>query len=167
MIGGAVVADAVAAVRSRAGAAAIAVAFAERAMLARGRFARRAAVPALFYGVVALHAACVVALLAYPFLADRDRDGWFLLLLAAVALHWLAFRGECVLSWAEKALYYERYRLGEAPLHCWFMDAYALPGVAAFMAAFFAVSWAGLARLLLRNVVLRPGEVGVSVRFGA
>lgn len=144
----------------------LAIAMADRVMIARGRFVRRDRVPAAFYAVVAAHALCVGALLAYPFVArSRDLDGWFFVVLGLVYLHWLVCYGECVLGWAEKKLYYREYALGDAPLHCWFMDALSLPALVAFMCAFVAVSVAGVALVVLRNVRFSRGEAGFTLRF--
>lgn len=144
----------------------IAIAVADRVMIARGRFSRKDVIPAAFYAVVAFHVLCVACTLMYPFFTEsRDHDGWFFVVLALVYLHWLVCYGECILSWAEKKLYYNEYNIGDAPLHLWFMDALSPPTLVALLCVLVIVSWTGIARVVLRNLKFRRGKVGISIKF--
>jgi hypothetical protein len=144
----------------------IAIAIADRVMIARGRFSKKDVVPTTFYVVVAFHVVCVACTLMYPFFTEsRDHDGWFFVVLGLVYLHWLVCYGECILSWAEKKLYYDEYNIGDAPLHLWFMDALSLPSLVTFICLFVMVSWTGVARVMIRNFKIRRGELGFSVKF--
>jgi hypothetical protein len=144
----------------------IALAMADRVMIARGRFSRKDVIPWGFYAVVAFHVLCVACTLMYPFFTmSRDFDGWFFVVLGLVYLHWLVCYGECILSWAEKKLYYDEYNIGDAPLHLWLMDAMPLPSLVALLCLFVIVSWVGIALVVLRNLKLHSGEIGISLKF--
>jgi hypothetical protein len=123
----------------------------------RGRFVVRARVPKLLWAVVALHVAIFAVLLLYPYVVRSTRfDGWVLAVMMGIALHWVVFKGECVLSYVEKVLLYERYALGEAPFHHLFVDA--LPAsVSVAAAALFLFMWfVSFWWIFLRNTLLSP-----------
>lgn len=144
----------------------IALAMADRVMIARGKFVKKDAIPWAFYAVVAFHVFCVACTLMYPFFtSSRDFDGWYFVVISLVYLHWLVCYGECILSWAEKKLYYREYEIGDAPLHCWFMDAFSLPGLVTFLCLYTVLLCLGVSRVLLRNFKVSRAELGFSIKF--
>ena len=142
------------------------LAIADRVMFARGRFEKRRTIPLLFYVVALLHLAGVIALLSYPLSTQsRKHDGLYIIALGAVYLHWVVFYGECIMSWAEKALYYKKYTMGDAPLHCWFMDALPLKALIAISVIFSIISAVGISKVLFRSLIMRSREIIVSIKF--
>ena len=112
---------------------------------------RRRHVPAWFFAVVATHIAMGACMFAYPLVFDKRYDGFFVLALVAIAVHWTLLRGECALSVLEKRAFYDGYDIGSMPMHQWYMDVFP-PGVCVAIAATICCTWLfALGAIALRN----------------
>ena len=116
--------------------------------------------------VTSLHAAFVVAIIAYPFIMPNAHDGVFLTIVALVFLHWVLLKGECILSFLEKRLCYVDYHLGAAPVHMWWADMYSLPVTLALIWAFSSGLAASIAVTCLRNIRINRSGITMTLRFG-
>lgn len=127
----------------------------ETLLLGQGRFAKREPrernTPLLFL-VVCVHIFIVVALISYPYLtAPSRRDIAILGITALISVHWLVFKGECILSYWEKSIYYKDYQMGVAPLHHWFVDAVDTKIAIVIAILFVVLMTTSMAILVLRN----------------
>lgn len=104
----------------------------------RGTLQRRAEVHLrpVFYFVILFHTVFTVLMLVYPIVVKtREYDGVYFAIAGLTMMHWVVFKGECIVGWVEKRLFYEDYYMGKAPRQMWFMDAFA--------------PWVGLALLMI------------------
>jgi hypothetical protein len=133
----------------------------DRFLEARGKLAPRPHVPWMLWVVVAVHSVLGLLILLYPVLLPRQYDGWCMLAISAIMLHWLVFCGECILSVLEKKLLYQSYEMGKHPLHQWYMDVFPLQGSIAVMLLILASWTVALLTLVLRNLKLTRKDGGL------
>lgn len=104
----------------------------------RGTLQRRAGVHLrpLLYFVILFHTVFTVLMLVYPIVVKtREYDGVYIGIAVLTMMHWVVLKGECIVGWLEKRLFYEEYYMGQAPRQAWFMDAFP--------------PWVGLALLMI------------------
>jgi hypothetical protein len=138
-----------------------------RALLhSQGAFKRRRRVSKFLYVVFAIHVV-VVSLLMYPVVTPTKRyDGIMLALVIGVMIHWAMLKGECILSFLEKRLFYDNYVLGKAPMHHWIMDVVS-PNMSVVVAlTVFIGIGACLACIIIRNTRCGLGELMHAMQFG-
>jgi hypothetical protein len=129
----------------------------------QGVFQRRERVSSLIYVLFALHL-LVVSLVLYPMLTSNKRyDGYLIAFALGIILHWLLLRGECILSYLEKHLFYV---MGSAPVRHWVMDV-LLPNLstAAAVAVPFSLA-ASISYIIYRNTRFKWGELDHVLHFG-
>lgn len=133
----------------------------------KGTFVKRAQVPIVFYAVALVHLAGVIAIGLYPLLVrTRRHDGWWVVALMLIWVHWMLLYGECFMSWLEKKLYYRAYKLGQEPAHSWCVDAFAPRPVMAGVLVMVAVYAASFCTVAARNVSASTCHGGLGVDFG-
>jgi hypothetical protein len=138
---------------------------ADKWLSTRGKLERKEAVPFWFWAVVAIHVLLGLLMLTHPIVFPRVYDGWFFLLVSCIALHWLLFCGECIISVLEKKLLYKRYRIGQYPLHQWYMDVFSTRQCI-IIAAVIAMMWLFcVGTLIWRNIELGPSQMMYTLMF--
>lgn len=138
----------------------------EYALCRRGRFQRRAQPPIALHAVTCLHIAISLSIILYPFLAPKTYDGIFLVTLLAVGLHWMLFKGECILSYVEKRMFYSDYNMGDAPVHQWWCDQLSIGAVLTVIWVFMLGVNISIMLVLLRNITLRGDGLSFALSFG-
>lgn len=120
---------------------------------------REGSPPTLFHAVVVVHALIVLFIISYPLLSShwmfpglRAYDGFFLVFCAAIAMHWMALNGECVLSYIEKRLFYKNYAFGQMPLYQWHVDVLSTRAYVALWTVIILGMMFSVSITVLRNV---------------
>ena len=110
--------------------------------------------PTEFYVVAWTHYVILAFCIAFPLLFSREQgfDLLFLAFIFIVVIHWFYFCGECIFSYFEKKLFYEKYKIGSMTNLHWFNDT--LPWQVTLVLILTCVLGinASIATVIMRNV---------------
>lgn len=113
--------------------------------------------------VVLLHATWGAVVTFWAILVPRRWDAVLLLTIVCIVLHWIVFRGECIVSVLEKHLMYVDYRMGDAPLRQWYCDMFSERTATVISVLAMTGMCCGVNTVLWRNVSATPHSISLDI----
>lgn len=137
-----------------------------RLLYNQGKFKEKERVSPLLIAVVALHLGICAFVAMYPYwFPARTYDGWFLSFVLMICLHWTLFKGECIVSYWEKLCVYESYKMGDAPLHHWFIDVFPFSFTIVMILLLALMFHISICTVIIRNTLLSPTAINLCKVF--
>lgn len=113
--------------------------------------------------VVLVHATVGGLVMLWAFLISREWDAIYLLLVAAIVMHWIVFKGECIISVLEKHLMYVDYRMGDAPFRQWYFELFSERTSTSISVMACTGLCCGITSVLWRNIRTKPHSISLDV----